>query len=460
MTRLPTQSPPRRQAAGANTGMRRPASSGGARSGHPSPRPSSRPSGGRRGDSSQEQRGSHQVQAAQKAPAKKSRAVRRIRKKLQLFSIRSGMDLPLFFLVLVLLTIGLVMLFSASYAYAYYNQNGDSYYFIARQAMFAVLGVAVMVLISYFDYHHFHKLAIPILLVTYAILILMLVAKGTPLVPNINDTYRWFYIGPINFQPSEIAKFALILIFAHLISLNFDKMQTFRYGILPYILLLGSIAGLVVAEKHISATVIILLLGAVMLFVGGVRLRWFGVALGGLGAAVLYLLFCTDVFKYAMNRIYGWLDPFNPPAGVDTWQTRQSLMSIGSGGLLGLGLGQSRQKYLYLPEPQNDFIFAIVCEELGFIGALIIIILFAMLVWRGVTVSMKAKDKFGMLLGVGLSLQIGLQVVLNIAVVTNTIPNTGISLPFFSYGGTSLVILMAEMGIVLSISRNSAIEKS
>ena len=161
-----------------------------------------------------------------------------------------------------------------------------------------------------------------------------------------------------------------------------------------------------------------------------------------------------------MNRIYGWLDPFNPPAGVDTWQTRQSLMSIGSGGLLGLGLGQSRQKYLYLPEPQNDFIFAIVCEELGFIGALIIIILFAMLVWRGVTISMKAKDKFGMLLGVGLSLQIGLQVVLNIAVVTNTIPNTGISLPFFSYGGTSLVILMAEMGIVLSISRNSAIEKS
>ena len=144
-----------------------------------------------------------------------------------------------------------------------------------------------------------------------------------------------------------------------------------------------------------------------------------------------------------MNRVYGWLDPFNPPTGVDTWQTRQSLMSIGSGGLLGLGLGQSRQKYLYLPEPQNDFIFAIVCEELGFIGALIIIILFAMLVWRGVTVSMKAKDKFGMLLGVGLSLQIGLQVVLNIAVVTNTIPNNRYQSSVLQLWGTSLVILMA-----------------
>ena len=385
---------------------------------------------------------------------------KRIRRKLQWFSVRSGMDLPLFFLVLVLLTIGLVMLFSSSYAYAYYNRDGDSYWFISRQAMFAVLGVFLMILVSYFDYHHLHKLAIPILLVTYAILVLMLVAKGTALVPPVNNTYRWFYIGPINFQPSEIAKFSLVLIFSHLISLNFDKMQTFRYGILPYVLILGSIAALVVAEKHMSATIILLMLGAVMLYVGGVRLRWFGFALGGLGAAVMYLLFCTDVFKYAMDRVYGWLDPFNPPAGVDTWQTRQSLMSIGSVGLLGLGLGQSRQKYLYLPEPQNDFIFAIVCEELGFIGALIIIILFAMLVWRGIMVSMRAKDKFGMLLGVGLTLQVGLQVMLNIAVVTNTIPNTGISLPFFSYGGTSLVLLLVQMGIVLSISRNSAIEKS
>ena len=390
---------------------------------------------------------------------KKGSVLERVRKKFRVFSVRSGLDLPFFFLILVLLTIGLVMMFSASYPYAYYNMNGDSYYFIRNQAFFAVIGVAIMIAVSYFDYHHFHKFAIPILIVTYLLLVGMLVLKGSSFVPNIKGAYRWFYIGPINFQPSEVAKFALILIFAHLISLNFDKMDTFRYGVLPYVLILGSIALLVVLEKHMSATLIILALGAMMMFIGGVRLRWFGLAILGLAAAALYLLVFTDLFSYAMDRVYGWLWPFDPPEGVDTWQTRQSLMTIGSGGLLGLGLGQSRQKYLYLPEPQNDFIFAIVIEEMGLIGALIIIILFAMLVWRGIVVSLKAKDKFGMLLGVGLTFQIGLQVILNIMVVTNTIPNTGISLPFFSYGGTSLIMLLAEMGVVLSISRNSAIEK-
>ena len=396
---------------------------------------------------------------SQQGKKQKNSVLKRVKKKFRVFSIRSGMDLPFFFLLLVLLTIGLVMMFSASYPYAYYNMDGDSYYFIRNQAMFAVLGVIIMVAVSYFDYHHLHKFAIPILIVTYLLLVAMLVLRGTQLVPNIKGAYRWFYIGPLNFQPSEVAKFALILIFAHLISLNFEKMGTFRYGVLPYVLILGSIALLVVMEKHMSATLIILMLGVMMMFIGGVKWRWFVFAVIGLGLAALYLLVFTDVFSYAMDRVYGWLSPFDPPEGVDTWQTRQSLMTIGSGGLLGLGLGQSRQKYLYLPEPQNDFIFAIVCEELGFIGALIIIILFAMLVWRGIVVSLKAKDKFGMLLGVGLTFQIGLQVILNIMVVTNTIPNTGISLPFFSYGGTSLIMLLAEMGVVLSISRNSSIEK-
>lgn len=396
---------------------------------------------------------------SQQGKKQKNSVLKRVKKKFRVFSIRSGMDLPFFFLLLVLLTIGLVMMFSASYPYAYYNMNGDSYYFIRNQAMFAVIGVVIMIAVSYFDYHHLHKFAIPILIVTYLLLVAMLVLKGTQLVPNIKGAYRWFYIGPLNFQPSEVAKFALILIFSHLISLNFEKMGTFRYGVLPYVLILGSIALLVVMEKHMSATLIILMLGVMMMFIGGVKWRWFVFAVIGLGLAALYLLVFTDVFSYAMDRVYGWLSPFDPPEGVDTWQTRQSLMTIGSGGLLGLGLGQSRQKYLYLPEPQNDFIFAIVCEELGFIGALIIIILFAMLVWRGIVVSLKAKDKFGMLLGVGLTFQIGLQVILNIMVVTNTIPNTGISLPFFSYGGTSLIMLLAEMGVVLSISRNSSIEK-
>ena len=380
-----------------------------------------------------------------------------IRKKFRIFSVRSGMDMPFLFLILTLLVIGLVMLFSASYANAYYR-HGSSYFFISRQAVFAVLGVTAMIFISYFDYHHLHKFAIPILLLSFMMLALVL------FMPRINGVHRWIDLGPLGqFQPSELSKFAVILVFAHLISLNFKRMDTFRYGVLPYILILGATVGLLVLEPHISATVIMVLLAAVMLFVGGVRLRWFGLAFGGAGAAVAYLVLFTQKFSYANDRIVAWLDPFSTASKAimeDTWQTRQSLYAIGSGGLLGLGLGQSRQKYLYLPEPQNDFIFAIVCEELGFIGALIIIILFAMLVWRGITISLKAKDKFGMLLGIGLVVQVGLQVVLNIAVVTNTIPNTGISLPFFSYGGTSLVILLAEMGIVLSISRTSAIEKT
>jgi cell division protein FtsW len=387
----------------------------------------------------------------------KPSVTKRIRKKFRIFSVRSGMDMPFLFLTLTLLIIGLVMLFSASYANAYYL-HGSSYFFISRQALFAALGVAVMIAVSYFDYHHLHKFAIPILLFSYLMLVLVLFT------PRINGVHRWISLGPLGqFQPSELAKFGIILVFSHLISLNFKRMDTFRYGVLPYILILGAAAALLILEPHVSATVIIVLLAGVMLFIGGVRLRWFGIAFGAAGAAVAYLVLFTQKFSYANDRIVAWLNPFTTESKelmADTWQTRQSLYAIGSGGLLGLGLGQSRQKYLYLPEPQNDFIFAIVCEELGFIGALIIIILFAMLVWRGVTISLKAKDKFGMLLGIGLVVQVGLQVVLNIAVVTNTIPNTGISLPFFSYGGTSLVILLAEMGVVLSISRTSAIEKT
>ncbi len=391
--------------------------------------------------------------ADKKSPPKK----RGLRKKFRMFSARSGMDLPFLFLVLTLVIIGLVMMFSASFANALYR-HGSSYYFISRQLINAVLGVAAMIAISYFDYHHLHKMAIPMLLISYAFMVLVLFTT------KINGVHRWISLGPLGqFQPSELAKFAIVLIFAHLISLNFHRMDTFRYGVLPYLLILGSTAGLLILEPHVSATVILVVLAFIMLFIGGVRLRWFGVAGGAVGAAVVYLVLFAKKFSYANDRIVAWLDPFSTVSKAlmeDTWQTRQSLYAIGSGGLLGLGLGQSRQKYLYLPEPQNDFIFAIVCEELGFIGALIIIILFAMLVWRGITISLKAKDKFGMLLGIGLVMQVGLQVVLNIAVVTNTIPNTGISLPFFSYGGTSLVILLAEMGIVLSISRTSSIEKT
>lgn len=311
-----------------------------------------------------------------------------------------------------------------------------------------------MIMASYFDYHNFHKLAVPILGVSFLFLVLVL------MMPAINDVHRWIQIGSFSFQASEITKFAIVVSFAHFISINFNRMGTFKYGILPYMLILGPTAVLLALEPHISCTVIIVLLAGGMLFIGGVKLKWFGMVIGAIASALVYLVMFTDKLTYANNRIAGWLDPFSATASVDTWQTRQGLYAIGSGGMLGLGLGNSRQKYLYIPEPQNDFIFSVVCEELGFVGAVIILLLFAALIWRGIVISMRAKDRFGSLLGIGLTAQVGLQVVLNIAVVTNTIPNTGISLPFFSYGGTSLLMLLAQMGVVLSISRTAKVEKN
>ncbi len=378
----------------------------------------------------------------------------KILEKIKVLSLRSGMDIPFLFLVLLLVVIGLIMLFSASYPNAYYLHHGDSFYFIKNQLLFAVVGVVVMIMASYFDYHNFHKLAVPILGVSFLFLVLVL------MMPAINDVHRWIQIGSFSFQASEITKFAIVVSFAHFISINFNRMGTFKYGILPYMLILGPTAVLLALEPHISCTVIIVLLAGGMLFIGGVKLKWFGMVIGAIASALVYLVMFTDKLTYANNRIAGWLDPFSATASVDTWQTRQGLYAIGSGGMLGLGLGNSRQKYLYIPEPQNDFIFSVVCEELGFVGAVIILLLFAALIWRGIVISMRAKDRFGSLLGIGLTAQVGLQVVLNIAVVTNTIPNTGISLPFFSYGGTSLLMLLAQMGVVLSISRTAKVEKN
>lgn len=355
---------------------------------------------------------------------------------------------------MAVLVVGLVMMFSASYPNAYYYKNGDSYYFIRSQLIWAVIGVIAMIAVSYFDYHHFHKFALPILGISFVLLVVVL------FMPMVNGVHRWIPLGPIGFQASEITKFAIVLSFAHFISVNFKRMGTFKYGILPYGIILAFTAFLLYLEPHISCLIIVVLLAGGMLYIGGVKLRWFGLVLAIALAAVGYVVLFTDKLGYANGRVQGWLDPFTSNPNVDTWQTKQGLYAIGSGGLWGLGLGQSRQKYLYIPEPQNDFIFSVVCEELGFIGALIILILFAMLIWRGIMISMRAKDKFGTLLGIGLTAQVGLQVILNIFVVTNTIPNTGISLPFFSYGGTSLVMLLVQMGIVLSISRTSKIEKT
>ena len=379
----------------------------------------------------------------------------------KLFSLGAGLDMPLLIFILVLLAIGLVMLFSASYANSYYLQ-GNSYYYISRQAVFAVFGVAAMLLISTFDYHSFHKLAIVIFGVSLFLMVFLLICRYAHIESIANwegDATRWLNFGFVSFQPSEIAKFALIVLFAHMISRNLDRMDTFRYGVVPYVAIMGLVAALIFLESHLSATLIILALGAIMMFVGGTKPRWF--LIGGVLVAAVLLFVVVTKGGYQMDRIRIWLDPFSSDLDRDlTHQTRQSLYAIGSGGLLGVGLGQSRQKYLYLPAPQNDFIFAIVCEELGFVGALVIIVLFALLIWRGVYVSIHARDKFGMLLGLGITFQVGLQAVLNICVVTNTIPNTGISLPFFSYGGTALLMLLGQMGILLNISRSANVEKT
>jgi len=375
-----------------------------------------------------------------------------VKRKFGLFTLVNGFDMPFLAILMLILAIGLIMLFSASYAYALTN-DGDSFFYIRKQLMFAVAGIIIMLLLSTVDYHIFHHLAIPIMIVSFILLVVVLMLPAST-----GDISRWIRIpGGFQFQPSEVAKFGLILLFAHLISINAKNMKSFLKGYLPMLMILVITCGLVFIEPHLSGTLLLLGIGLVLMYVGGCRSAYLLGTLGLGGAAAGYMIFGRG---YEKDRILVWLDPLkefaSSAAGKDNaWQTVQSLYAIGSGGLMGVGLGNSRQKHMFLPEPQNDFIFSVVCEELGFIGAMLIIILFALLVWRGFTIGMKAPDKFGAMLSIGLTAQIGLQVLMNIAVVTNAIPNTGISLPFFSYGGTSLIMLLAQMGIVLSISRHS-----
>ena len=367
---------------------------------------------------------------------------------------KSGkIDITFLSIVLILLTVGLVMLFSASYAYSleYYD---SSYRFISRQSIFAVVGVVLMLLISRIDYHIWRKFAWVIFAVAIILLVVLLLLP--PMVDGMN-VKRWFVVGPINFQPSEVAKFAIILLFSSLIAGNYKEMKKLGFVAFLFVILLVT-AVLIVAEPHLSATLLVLAIGVVLMIVGGLAKKFIvgGAVLGAVGIVGFII---SGAISYVADRLTYWRDPWSDATGKG-FQTIQSLLAIGSGGILGRGIGQSRQKYLWVPEPHNDFIFSIVCEELGLIGAVVIIILFCLLVWRGFYVAMHAKDKFGSLLAIGLTFQVGLQAMLNIWVVTNTIPNTGISLPFFSYGGTSLLILLCEMGLVLSVSRGSDIEKT
>ncbi len=380
---------------------------------------------------------------------------------------RGPLDMPFLMLVLLLTGIGLIMVFSASYASAYYDatvaKHDPAYYFI-RQAIFGAMGIAVMYVTSKINYQTFRWLSVFVLGASFVLLILVLpFGFGRSTV----GAQRWMYIGPINLQPSEVAKVGVIMYFSARLSKrgtekkkNYDKRKLSgrififldEIGLLeliPYVLILGGVAGLLLLEPHMSGTILILVAGASVLFAAGIKLHWFAAGGALVGTALWFIITQTP---YMASRIKLWQDPWSDPLGKG-YQTIQSLLAIGSGGLLGVGLGNSRQKFLYLPEPENDFIFSIACEELGYLGAGIILMLFALLIIRGYWIAVHARDRFGALLVVGITTLMAVQVFLNIAVVTNFFPTTGISLPFFSYGGTALMIQLAEMGIVLSVSR-------
>ena len=363
------------------------------------------------------------------------------------------LDAPFLILVVILVLFGLLMLYSASYVTGIYR-FGDSFHFFKSQLFFAGLGLAVMYFASVVDYRLLRKFVWPFVVGTIILLVIVLFMEP------LNNAKRWIHIGTFGtFQPSEIAKFVIILLLSHHAAKYHKEIRSKNLGISLYYGVGCFLAPLVIVvfllwlEPHYSAIVIITLITVIMMFVGGTALKWF--VLGGtIAVGVLGTIFLSfnAIQTYVMVRVQNWVQSFSNPMAAGH-QSAQSLLAIGSGGFRGLGLGNSRQKHLYVPEPQNDFIFSIICEELGFIGGTLVIVLFVLLLIRGVGIALRAKDRFGTMLVVGIMAQVMLQAVLNIAVVTNTIPNTGISLPFFSYGGTSLLMILGEMGIVLSVSR-------
>ena len=360
---------------------------------------------------------------------------------------RGMVDVPFLALVLLLSAIGLLMMFSASYVRANY-ETGNSVYYFVRQLTFVGIGLAIMFVASRFSCHLWQKLA----KIVYGLSIVLLVAVLV-VGESAGGAKRWVELPLLGrFQPSEVAKFGLICMLAAMAAQYKEKMADWRYGVLRLGGVVLVILGLVALEKHLSAIMIIGLVSLVMMYVGGVKKRWIFLAIAlALGFLVLYV----SVMGYAGDRITAWLNP-EADAQNTGYQVLQSQYAIGSGGLFGLGFGRGRQKHLYLPEEHNDFIFAVVCEELGLIGALGIIILFAMLILRGYWIAMHAADRFSTMLGVGLTTLLAVQVVLNMGVVSNLLPSTGVGLPFFSYGGTSALMNLGEMGIMLSISRWSS----
>lgn len=359
-------------------------------------------------------------------------------------------------IILTLVICGSLMIFSASFAYAEYRY-GDSYYFIGRQIIWVILSLALMLFSSMLTPAFYKHLALPLYCTVLVLLVAVLIIGQIG-----NGAQRWISIGPITIQPSEIAKTSLVLILARYFSV-FSKQaleiknrpRMLLWGTLIPFCFIGLFCILVMLQKHLSGIIILGCIGVCVMFASGISLRYLGYCCGAAGVGVTCLALFTD---YTKKRITTWLNPELYPL-EGGWQTLQGLMAIGSGGFFGLGFGQSRLKYSYVSEPANDMIFTILCEELGFLGAAAVIVLFLLFIWRGVKIGLGNSDPFARLTALGITAKVAIQVVLNIAVVTNTIPNTGISLPFFSYGGSSMLMVLFEMGILLSISRTSVLRK-
>jgi len=394
-------------------------------------------------------------------------------KKKMPFFCTDGLDRPMLIIVLMLVAFGSIMVFSASYAYAY-SRYGDSTYFIKKQLLWVMIGVIGMIAVSYLNYKVIKLMSLPLYGVALILLLLVLVIGVAA-----QSAQRWLFIGPISLQPSEIMKFALVLAMAwygdiykkkiHDPNQNF-KERTVNTLVKPAVFIVIA-AGAIMLENHVSGTLIVCLIGAICLWALGCEKKWF-ITLGGAGFAIVGIVLLIVWFKdqpwnkiddiipaYVVKRIDMWLRPENYTLLDDTWQTVQGKYAVGSGGFFGTGFGQSYQKHLFVSQPQNDFIYAIVCEELGFVGAVGLIVLYLVFVYRGLVIAERAPDIYSSIAATGIVGHVGIQALLNMLVVTGVFPNTGISLPFISYGGSSLVMLMAEMGILLSISRAAKVEK-
>ena len=366
--------------------------------------------------------------------------------------MNNQIDFTLCITILLLLALGIIMVLSAS-APSALAESGNSYTYVSKQLTLAIVGLFAMMFISKIDYRFYKKYYWTIYWFSCAILLLV---KVPFLGRTVNGATRWIVLGPIQLQPSEITKIGMIIFFAGYLTDHKKEITSLVGGIIkPLCWLAIPISLLFFVQNHLSVSMVIGLVTLIMIIMAGCRLIYFAVA-GGIGivgvAGALIYMNATDSGGFRMQRIVSFMNPWADAQGTG-WQVIQSLYAIGSGGLFGVGLGESKQKYLYIPEPHNDFIFSILAEELGFVGCAVVIILFAIFIWRGIVIAMRAPDMFGSLMATGSTALVAVQVVINIAVVTSSMPATGMPLPFFSYGGTALLILLCCMGILLNISR-------